>query len=401
MSKKNLIFIMIVVIVVLSALLLWFYLFREPKKSPSLPDKTEISTTNPASELAYVAKDREESWEEVDLIVSEDDATFELPELQKLINTEVVGASLDNQGSRLQYYDALEGNLLSVTFLGTEPINLASPPDFLDEIIWSPDRKKLLFRSGDTGYQYADSDLQNPVDLGNHIRYPVFTDDSQLIIYQYVDVQNGLSNISLGRPKEKMVDFSVLAKMRGDVFIKRIPGQNKVAFYLKPRIDRESAIETVDISSGLKEIIVKQGLITDATFNPQGTKMVFTQLDDRGNLQLYLSDTNGKNIKQLPQTTYIEKLVWDGTSQFIYLAVPKLLPPPSDFYKKDSVNSVTDDIIYRYDVSTGEMTPVWNLSHNPNNKIVARDLFLAPEGKLLFFTNTVDQSLYVLNLMKT
>ena len=389
---------------VFTALLLLFFLLRIPNETQSnervmntISDLV-IPETNPATGLANSKKISEKDLTPTDLIISEEDATYELPEFQRLINTKVLGASLDSQGSRLQYYDALEGNLLSVTFLGTEPVNLAVPSGLLDEIIWSPDRKKILFRSGDSGFQYVDLNLQNPVDLGQHVKNPVFTDDSQSIIYQYTDLEKGLSNISIGQPMEKMADHRVLAKMRGDIFIKRIPGQDKAAFYLEPRVDRMSAVETVGLRSGLKEIIVSQGLATEVTFNPQGTKMVFTQLDDQGNLQLYLSDSSGKNIQQLPRTTYLEKVAWDSTGQFIYLAIPKLLPRPIDFYQK---SALTDDVIYRYDINSGEMSPIWNLSLDPNNKVVARNLFLSPEGKLLFFVNAVDQSLYVLNLAKT
>lgn len=404
MNKKNIIIIGIIAVVVFTALLLLFFLLRIPNETQSngrtmnTTSDLVIPETNPATGLANSKKIPGQDFEPADLIVSEEDATYELPEFQKLINTKVLGASLDNQGSRLQYYDALEGNLLSVTFLGTEPVSLATPPGPLDEIIWSPDRKKMLFRSGGSDFQYADFDLRNPVDLGQHVKNPVFTDDGQSIIYQYTNLEKGLSNICIGRPVEKMADHRVLATMRGDVFIKRVPGQGKTAFYLQPRVDRMSAVQTVGLSSGSKEIIVNQGLATDVTFNPQGTKMIFTQLDDQGDLQLYLSDSQGKNIQKLPRTTYLEKTAWDSTGQFIYLAIPKSLPRPIDFYQK---NSWTDDVIYRYDINSGAMTPIWNLSLDPNNKVVARNLFLSPEGKLLFLVNAVDQSLYVLNLAKT
>lgn len=407
---RNILIIIIVAAVLFAVLLVFFLLFRQEggdqsapniadlNGSPNSPSMTNQAESNQAVGLATTPPWPNEIGSDTLASVSEDAAADQLLPFQRLINTKIIGAALTETGDRLQYYDAMEGSLASVSFLGADPLILGMPADPISNIIWSPDRQKLLYQAGGENFFYSRRDLLNPVNLGDKVQQPVFSDDSRQIIYQYFDPAGNKSNISIGLPHLGLSDYRVLTQMKGRVWSKRVPGQNKVAYYLSPQSNRPSGIEAVDVASGQFEILANEGLGTDATWNDDGTRMIFTKLDRARNLALFLAGGDGRNAQLLPKATFIDKATWDPNGRFIYIAVPQPLPNWTQFYQE---KTRTEDVLYQIDLETNEATLVYNFHLGVNSSpIDARNLFTSPQGKLLFFVNAYDESLYVVNLKK-
>ncbi len=399
--KRNILILIIISIIIFLLLLIFFFLFRSNtvvKEDGNVSDAlltAGYSETNPALGLDSSYSQPVSQVDKPIKTVSEDEASEHLPVLQKLVATRVLGAILTSDLTRLQYYDLLEKTLMSVDFLGAEPIVLATPIDSIEKIVWSPSRELFLYQAGSSFYNFTGLDSDSPIELSEQVQQPVFTDDSMRIIYQYYDLENNASNISVGTPSQNLSDFQTLTKITGHLWIKRIPGQGKVAYYLEPHGDRLSDVKAVNLNNRQEEILVSQGLWTDATWNNDGTVMAFTQLNNNGELQLYLADGDGRNARVAQKTAFVEKICWHPDGKSLYVAVPKILPKIKGFYQN---TEFTEDVIYEIDLETGYATIVLDLNIDPDRKIDVRNMFLSPGGKLLFFQNIRDQSLYVLNL---
>lgn len=126
--------------------------------------------------------------------------------------------------------------------------------------------------------------------------------------------------------------------------------------------------------------------------------MVYTQRPSGGSLQLFIADGNGRNTKILPKTTFVDKIAWDNNADKIFLAVPQRIPTLDEYYGQEKK---TQDIFYEYDLTSGAMNQLFDVAKIiPGKQIDAHNMFLSHEGQLLFFENSYDHGLYVVNVRK-
>lgn len=328
--------------------------------------------------------------------MSEKEAAKLIMLVQKLGNTEVAGSTLTADGSRIMYYDKSDPAILSVDFLGRNPVRLQSPLYPVASLQWAPDKTRLIYSAEDNRVWYFDLASGQEQLLGEKISDPVFLDDNARIAYQYLDTSSNKSNVSIGRVADQLRDYKVLVEMLGQIKLQRVNGTNQVAYCLIPKDGRTSALYTVDANTGEKQILLDQAVGTSAKWSADGTAMVYQRLNNQKQLQLFIADPLGRNSRVLARSTFVEKVAWDKNRGTLLLAVPRRMPSVDGFYQQQMR---TQDILYEIDPTDGRVIGKYDLAAGGGGRDYdIRNMFLPPEGDLLFFENGFDSSLYAVNL---
>lgn len=390
----------IIAVITLAGLLLYFFLVRQGPRdqgdlsgiSPANSLPTASSQTNPASGLNETGINAIEER----VPVPEKEAAELIMLVQRLVNTEVAGSTLTADGTRIMYYDKSDPAILSVDFLGSNPVSLQSPSHPVASLQWSLDKTRLVYSAEDNRVWYFDLASGQEQLLGDKITDPVFLDDNARIAYQYLDSASNKSNVSIGRVAEQLRDYKVLAEMLGQIKLQRVNGTKQVAYCLIPKDGRTSALYTVDVNTGEKQILLDQAVGTNAKWSDDGAAMVYQRLNNQNRLQLFIADFSGRNARVLARSTFVEKVAWDKSRGTLLLAVPRNLPTIDAFYQQ---RVRTQDILYEVDPADGRVIGKYDLAAGSGQRNYdLRNIFLSPDGNLLFFENGFDNGLYAVNL---
>lgn len=385
-------------------ILLFFLFFRSSVTTTSTtnPDKlaqnsslgqstnsaTGLRSTESVDQAVEVGQNSQEEK------VTVDDAVRSFNIMRKLVNGKTMGASLTADGNRVQFYDPDSFYLLSVNFLGTDPVEIASLSRDVKELIWSPDRQKLIYHNGQGEINYLDLGTWQSTKLGSNIRNIVFISDSQRIGYQYSDEMTGSKWINVGSPDKQLADFRILTKTSTNNELRLIPGTEKLAYFLPPNLRRKAISYAVDLQTGQKEILVGSTAGFDAGWSPNGQKMVFTNAKEGGRLTLFLAQGNGTHPVSTGINSYVDKVVWHPNGSEMYVAVPQRWVDLSDYY----AGTKTNDVLYKIDLQTGEKIKWLSLFNVTGSNVDFRNGFFSGDGQLLFFTNAIDGTIYMIDV---
>jgi len=411
MSRKNLLIVIVIIaVVILAGLLLYFFVFRS--ESPPFSSSSEESDSeslslaedgvftvdgdtaeNPAAVVAEVGADTDVTSQIVS--ESESEAAERIELYRVIIDGDVIGAEMTPAGDRVQYYSADSQEIKSVTYSGRDPVVLMSLSHSAVDIIWSPDRQKLIYLSESGQYYYANIETGEEVELIDDISSPQFASGDNQAAYFYNNTETGISSVSLGSLSEGLADGRGLVQVKGNVKVAPVPGQDLISYYLTPSITRSANLYRVNNSGTVQELILGKDYGIDVIYSPDGSKMLYNKRGQKTNRpELWLADSNGANRQKLPISTYVEKIAWSPDSPKIYLGVPTLLPPIDDFYE----GATTTDHLYEIDLNVpGVATLIQNFERTGDN-VDMRDLFLTSSGKFLYFRDTKTNSLYCVNI---
>lgn len=402
--KTSFLIVIIVAVVAMAVLILYFFVFRNrPDNSTSANNAVSTGLTNSGDSAVYnpaqgLGSDQPVPAGRTPGSPSEEELSQEMPLINRVVNTDVVGATLANESGRLIYYDALDQMLVSVDFLGLDPIFLRGSTEQASQINWVADKSKMVYTSPEGEVFFLNVITGEEEKLGQKILDPQFADGADQIVYHYVDAGAAVSNISVGSGEKQLSDYRVLAQMKGRLMLQAIPATGLVAYCLQPAQGVTSMLYTVNVANGNQELLLNQAEGMAANWNNGGTKMVYTQRPSGGSLQLFIADGNGRNTKILPKTTFVDKIAWDNNADKIFLAVPQRIPTLDEYYGQEKK---TQDIFYEYDLTSGAMNQLFDVAKIiPGKQIDAHNMFLSHEGQLLFFENSYDHGLYVVNVRK-
>lgn len=326
-------------------------------------------------------------------LISEDQASEQLPREGILIDTECIGATLTAEKDGIWLYDALTKKLLRFNWAGRATGEAHAMSNIPQALIWSPDRQAFVYQALNEQYYYGEPGGEDIL-LGANLESPVFSEDGKLW-YRFLAPDNQTSYIKFGTPSLGLTDSrEVLASVSG-VRLVRVPGSSEVAYYLIPSSRAESPVYRLDARGGKKVVVGSSPAVT-ATWSPDGKHLVFTRLGKGERISLWLASGDGKNSQMLERFTFIDKVGWSPDSSKLYLAVPKLLPTAQSYLEEDAK---TEDKIYEIDLASGASRLLTDFSAL-DEKIDARDIFLSETGKLLYFRNSYNNSLYAVNLEK-
>ena len=375
----------LVIIVILCAGTLLYFFFIQGEKTPwQLSSETEQENNVESGDDDVVG---------VVETVTVETAASELPEQSLLVDTDITGAKLDPNGDSIWFYDRESKQIAQVNLKGEKLASVPAPANYVEDIVWSPDTQSFLYQSGENKYYYREREGGEEILLGSNIESPVFVNANE-IWYRFIDPDRTSSAVRVGDPSAGLSGSQEVMPAGSSLVLKCVPNTNGVAYYLWPNENVPSAVYSLD-QSGNKQLVVSKGSAMEAVWSPDGSSLAYTKTDN-GRLQLFVANGEGKNPRQLDRSTFIDKIAFSQRGKTIYLAVPKLVPSLTDYL---SGEAEVEDELYRYDIESGELTKIADLGLE-GEKIGARQLFLSQNGKLLYFINSYNGALYVVNLSK-
>lgn len=348
---------------------------------------------NPAAEVLEIEDQVTAETEEE--IVSEDEVIQELAMsvVAKVVASEMVGGTLSSDSRRIFYYDFIEKEFASVNLLGRDRRTKLTTEDQAVEVVWSPDKNRVVYESITGDQIFAKLSGGEEVSLGNSISSPVFTDSSEVLAYNYSDKAAGISTVSIGNPEIGLSDYRAVVSLKGQIVVRSIPTRGKIGYYLYTGSSDQSALYTASLSREETEIIMSPSKALNVKWSPDGSHLVYNVLGANGRPELWVADGDGRNSRQINHATFIDKVVWSPDGSILYLAVPQNLPRMQNYY--DGYAKTTDRL-YSFDFSTGEGKLVCDLVEIANFDI--RNMFITPQGYLIYFENYDNHNLMVLNL---
>jgi dipeptidyl aminopeptidase/acylaminoacyl peptidase len=222
---------------------------------------------------------------------------------------------------------------LTTTIAGT-----ASNPPSSSQPSWSPDGRRLLFRSNRAGHydvwvMNADgSDPRALTDDAPDDRYPGFSPDGTRIVFRSDrDGDPEIWTLAAGGGDLRQLTFND----RFDSAPAWSPDGTRIAFEraLDPTIDNQATAEIHVMQadgSGAVALTSNQSLDEGPAWSPDGTRIAFTSTRD-GNSEIYVMRADGSEPTRLTAAASVEESPdWQALPAGTTPTVPGTTPPPAD-----------------------------------------------------------------------
>ena len=334
---------------------------------------------------------------------AEREATFPEEELNLKINPvsqeKAFAPCLGEDNKTVKYYLEENGHVFSSAFDGSglESLSENELPG-LSEIIWSPDRKKVIgiFQSITPKKYSYDYQTKKSVLLNEGIKSIDWAPSSQKIVYHYETADGQYNNISIANPDGS--SWRAIFQTRLTDLVVRWPAPDKIYIFNKPSGQTKGSLFAIDSGSGSFSKILSDLYGLSAKWSPDGQRMIYQATEEKGkNLKLYAAYSDGSQQKELPLKTLAEKCVWSLDSQTLFCAVPVQLSEHAvwpDDYNLGRV-AISDDF-YIINASSLQKTKI--AGSGTTQSFNAQNLILSPNGDYLFFLNKKDGLIYNIKL---
>jgi hypothetical protein len=385
--KKILIILVIILILALIAFLVYNFVFKTPSEEEGGPGGF------PAGEEGAPPAGGEE-----------EEAATPSPELKiKSLSTErILAPALSTDRTKVIYYSAENGNVLQVSFDGSDATRISSAVlNNLVKIIWSPDKTKVISIYQDAAenitkniYDYKTGKVSP---LSAYIEEIAWSPNSDKIAYQYTNDATSENNISTANADGTKWQNIFQTRMK-NVVLDWVGSE--ISFYEKPSgIAPGSLFLLNPLTKNLAKVLSDiYGL--SVKWSPQKDRVLYSKTASGGkNISLYVAKKDGSNEANTAISTLAEKCVWSQDDRTIFCAIPKNINEaailPDDFYKG---LFTADDEFWKINLDTNEKTALLQSWERGNGIYDAVDLFLSPLEDYLFFVNKRDGLLYSIKL---
>ena len=321
----------------------------------------------------------------------------------KAISTEkVLSPTLSADKTKAIFYSQYNGNVWQVAYDGTGLTRISSAVlDNLAQIIWSPDKKKVISiykdeeeNIGKYSYNYTTGKATS---LGAYLGDIAWSFDSNKIAYQYtndITNQNNISTANADGTNWKNVLDTRLKNLNIDWV------GSQIAFWEKPSGLAPSSLFLLNPLNKSLDKILSNIYGLSLKWSPSGNKILYSKTNAEGkNIGLYTASKDGSGEAGVSISTFVEKCVWSQDNRTIFCAIPKNISAdstlPDDFYKGVFVG---DDDFVKINLDTGEKTNLLEDWEKGDEAYDAMNLFLSPLEDYLFFVNKKDGLLYSIEL---
>lgn len=253
---------------------------------------------------------------------------------------------------------------------------------------WSPRRSEVIgafaAKQG-VEYRYYDFDSNRSAYLGTQIKSLAFS-PSGVQIVQFQSEQD-LGTISVSGP-DGTVSKKIFETRLADLSL-FWPREDIIAFIARDGESQYWHLYTLTQDGKLERILeFKRGL--SAKFSQDGTKLLYSALDETGTLSLKIRDLTAGTETDLNAETFASKCTWSIDGKTVVCGVPT-----SSLGSDPALSGSVSDELYEISTADGSQKPLWTKSSNRTN-INVREIFLSSLEDYVVFLNSFDERLYSL-----
>ncbi len=308
-----------------------------------------------------------------------------VPKLNRISTVKVFSPAISESGDRVIYFEKESGKILATDFYGgtTSVLNGNTGKNILSAV-WSRDGyEALISEASKTGPKAVYFNLKNGKfsELDKNISGAVWSKDNQKIAYLYFNSQSEEGNISLANPDGSSFK-NILATRIGGLKLDW-PKENFISFY-NPAGDNGLFLLNTE-NSQLEKIIdssVESLKNLRVLWSPDGSRLLYSYQNDKGELNVKLLDLNQKNEFAIDLLTSADKCVWTLNSLNLYCGGQK--------------ESGQKENLYQLDLSKKEFGLVFETLET--DMVNIERPILSPAENLLIFVNKADGYLYNISL---
>jgi len=317
--------------------------------------------------------------------------------VEALFTRPVAGATLSSDESEILLVEKETGNVYSVDpDTGEKKLILDRNVPGVIAVVWEMKGNRMMVKtSGSNGpiYWYYDLNRQEVTRLKDGIQYLVWDSLAQKIVYVYRD-ESGNSTVNMADPDGKNWK-EVASLLHPRMVLQVVPNSPNVSMWGKPENSKNSALESLNIASGMKQTVFSGKNGADYLWSPSGNRVLMSWAQDPNGPKTVLSVMNsyGGEYKDLNFPSMVSKCVWQDETTVI-CALPGTISGNAvmpDDYMREKI--YTKDTLWKIDVQTGKSERAVELG-DMNNSYDAVNLFLPSDNRSLFFIDRKSGMLY-------
>lgn len=311
----------------------------------------------------------------------------EVGEAVKLSADDVVSPSLFFQGDGIAYFNS-QGQLFRTqmsisgnTVLLSNKTELVLPgKPGITKILWPQVGSSFIAESGagsNRRWSYYSPDRGDYIDLPTQIKSLQWMPSGNKIMFVWVG-NDGKATLNLSDPDT--TNYQVLTDLyEPDNEIVVSPDGNSVLFYRTQTSDlSKNIIAMVSADGQTFRTVIRDGYNRGVVWSPDSQKFLYTKYNQSSSsYTVMLGDARTGESRDLNISSTDDKLAWGRDGQTIIIAQP---------------NGSTDRISV-LDLYTNATS-----TFDPGPGMDVRDMFTSLDGRVLFFRNAEDSSLYYLML---
>lgn len=315
----------------------------------------------------------------------------------------VLAPTLNADGNSIFYYSATNGNTMEIALDGEgKQVRSRDVLSGIADVYWAPQKNKVISRllgEESDKFYYYDLGSRNSVRLKDGLDSVSWSNLGDKIIYKYYDSATGKRSLNIADPDGN--NWKMLAETPFRYLdIAPVPQSSLVSFWNHPDAFSETDFQSISFVGGAAKLLFSGKFGADYLWAPDGQHFLVSYTDSQGGhlTNLYVSDKEGKNVRNLGIPTFASKVVWSKNGETIFYALPGAISLdavlPNDY---ESKKVTTRDTFWKTDINTGEKTRLVELAEIKEVYDASR-LFLSSDEEMLFFVNRLNGKLYRLDI---
>lgn len=323
--------------------------------------------------------------------------TERLPEVQKVVESRVVGTRTDQSG--VHFYDTLDGKFYRVLPNGNV-VRLSDQVFYnVSNVTWSPQTNESIIEYPDGNNIYYNFDTRRQVTLPRHWEDFSFSGDGSSIAAKSIGFSPENRWLVTASPDGNGVSLvTPLGENADKVIVDWSPNNQIVALSRtgdSVGADRQEIFFVGLHGENFKSTIV-EGRDLRSRWSTDGKKLVYSVYSAESDFKPELwvvnaeGDTIGSGRRMLNIETWADKCAFANNTT-LYCGVPETLEGGEGF--APSIADTTRDKLFRIDVTTGVRSEIPLEDFH-----VIDSLSITPDGESLYFTDKTQNGIFSVNI---